>query len=529
MSPSPPGGRRLFARTAALVLVALAATAEVVASDARTAGVEPVRSQERRGGPAFQEVYERSFELILPDSLRDEYASMAPADRVLYRRRFWIRNDPAPATDDNELLNEFAGRVQYALSNFCTSGRLTWDDRGDIAVRFGVPASRMSTVGDFGLKGEIVYPTESWYYPRTDMSVEFVMDLDDGTFRLGSNPPSSGGILLTSDLAIAPVTDPVDPGVDVPDVAREVAAIEGEHAAYLGEQTAARGHDAVESVPMSYGYTPPVPPITVFYEIVTAKGAEGLTDVAVNYQVPLDGLALRESADQTEGGIVKRLRILDRDHSVVASEVRRLGIACEVAREPGDPYPVGPLITDEWRFDAPPGEYTIEIAVEDTASGRAGFGRSRTFVRGYTGDRLAMSGIQLATAVGPGSRFVRMDGSVTPNPCHAYWRYETLVIYFELYNLTEDRPGQSRFTVTTEISTREKKRGWLASLFSRERPHAVSSRVIATGGVPDAAYWFSLELRNLPEGNYDLEVAVKDVRSKQEAAERTAFTVVEKP
>lgn len=280
---------------------------------------------------------------------------------------------------------------------------------------------------------------------------------------------------------------------------------------------------------MSYGYVPPASPMTVFYEIVTARGRDGLTDVAVNYQVPVKSLAMTEAGGRARGAVVKRIRILDADHNVVASEVRHLGVDCESAHEPGETGPAGRLITDEWRLDAPPGEYTIEIAIEDTSSGRVGFGRSRTFVRGFRGDRLAMSGIQLASAVGPGGRFARMGGSVTPNPSHAFWRDDLMIIYFELYNLTEDRHGQSRFTVTTEVSTREKERGWLASLFSRERPHAISSRVIATGGVPDSAYWFALDLGHLKEDNYDLEITVKDVRSKDEAKERTAFTVVERP
>ena len=375
-----------------------------------------------------------------------------------------------------------------------------------------------------------IAPGETWSYAGLRMLVEFEDRNLDGRYDLTH---TVGGLdaartEAASRAVVPPLDVPVNNQVEVPDVAAANMAIEGKH---LGQETSgmlAKGYGAARNVPMSYGYSPAAPPITVFYEIVTAKGPEGSTDVAVNYQIPLSSLRIGADSNRAEGSVVKRLRILDRDHNVIASEVRLLGVSCEPTVEPAAPGPVGSLITDEWRLEAPPGEYTIEIAVEDTLTGRAGFGRSRTFIRGYRGRRLAMSGIQLSTDVGAGSRFLRMGGPVTPNPCHAYWRDGELVIYFELYNLTEDRPGQSRFTVTTEISTREEEQGWLDALFSPERPHAISSRVVATGSVPETAYWFSIDLENLPEGNYDLTVTVKDVRSKDEATERTAFTVLEK-
>lgn len=522
-----------MARIAALFFIVAAFAGHAQCDTGRADEKGFARLSELVNDPAFEEVFDRSFEIILSDSQRLEYAALSPRHRSLYRRRFWLKNDPTPATDDNEFLNEFARRIDYALSNFCAGDNLEWDDRGDVAVRFGLPASRGCTIGDFGLTGAIVYPIEVWYYPRMDMSLEFVWKLDGGGYVLGSNAPaSSGGILASPEMAIAPVTEPTPIGVEIPEIAHEVMAVEGEHAAYKAEQIAAKESEAVENVPVSYGYRPAVEPLMVFYEVVTARGEDGLTDVAVNYQVPVSGLSLDDDADRAVGSIIKRIRILDQDLNVVASDVRRLGVSCEPASERDARGPVGRLITDEWRLDAAPGEYTIEIAVEDTASGRTGYGRSRTFIRGYRGRRLSMSDIQIATAVGGGGRFVRMDGAVIPNPCRAFWRDEKLTVYFEVYNLSEDRPGESRFTVTTQVAARERKseRHWLASLFSgKEREHAVSSRIVAVGSVPETAYWFSLDLGNLPQDNYDLTVTVKDVRSKQEITESATFTVVERP
>jgi hypothetical protein len=105
------------------------------------------------------------------------------------------------------------------------------------------------------------------------------------------------------------------------------------------------------------------------------------------------------------------------------------------------------------------------------------------------------------------------------------------MLYFELYGLTEDTPGRSRFTVTTELSGHQLRHeeSWLKSLTSflfPEERHSVSSRLIGSGDSPDTAYWYAISLAALPEDNYDLTVTVTDVRSRKEATRSAAFTVI---
>ncbi|MCK4510494.1 hypothetical protein KAW64_02095, partial [bacterium] len=150
----------------------------------------------------------------------------------------------------------------------------------------------------------------------------------------------------------------------------------------------------------------------------------------------------------------------------------------------------------------------------------------------YPETRLSMSDIQLARSVGPGNRFVRMGGAVVPHPVHAFQQDEEVIIYFELYGLTEDLPGIGRFTITTEITSGQYRsdEGWVSRFLSRlvpERQLSISTRVIGTGPAPDTAYWFSLALSTLEQDNYDLKLTVKDVRSKQEVTKTAAFTVLE--
>jgi hypothetical protein len=250
--------------------------------------------------------------------------------------------------------------------------------------------------------------------------------------------------------------------------------------------------------------------------------------VAVNYQVPEEELSYREDGTRTRAILSKRLRVLNDELDVLTSKERTLEVLAYTER----PASEDALVTDEWRFHMQPGSYVLGLSVLDNLTGRTGNGRSLVEIPAYPPGEFSMSDIQLARSVGEGARFARMGGAVTPHPVHAFRQSGELIIYFELYGLTEDIPDIGRFTVTTEITSGqyEEDRGWFSRFLSRldpESPVSVSTRVIGTGPVPDTAYWYSVALHTLPEDNYDLKITVKDVRAGVEISRMTSFTVLD--
>ena len=101
-----------------------------------------------REDPRFEDIFSRSFEVILSDSQRRTYDGLWGEARTVHRRRFWTANDPTPSTDRNEFLEEHLGRLEYVLENFCPDDEFDWDERGDVALRYGVPPSRIRIIGD---------------------------------------------------------------------------------------------------------------------------------------------------------------------------------------------------------------------------------------------------------------------------------------------------------------------------------------------------------------------------------------------
>ena len=476
------------------------------------------------GDPMFEDVLSRSFETILTDSQLAVYSAEDDFGRFLYRKRLWTRYDPTPATEVNEFLEEHLRRLAYALEHFCPAGDMDWDERGDVALRFGLPSYRVQAGGDIsqvpGARG-LVPPSEEWGYTDNDMTVSFIDPNLDERYQLGFDikHTTAHGRPRVHAERNATAGPPEPPLLPTP--------IELLHSIAKQKSRQARGLQALDNVSVSYGYSPVTDPLPLYYEVVTAKGTDGRTDMAINYQVPRADLTFERDGEYESAGLAKRLRVMNEGYNVLTSQARAL----TVLADPGIEVAEDDLLTDEWRFNIEPCVYVVGFAVEDTLSKRMGFGRSLVRVPHYPAAGLSMSDVQLSSGVGPGNRFIRRGGAVVPHPVHAFRQDEEMVIYFELYGLTEDLPNIGRFTVTTEITSGQYRpdEGWFSRFLSRlvpEKPLSISTRVIGTGPVPDTAYWFSLELSTLEQDNYDLAITVKDVRSGREVTKTAAFTVL---
>lgn len=67
-------------------------------------------------------------------------------ERLQFIRLFWERRDPTPRGPENEFLNEFAERVQFANSEYTTSREAGWETAfGQVVLMLGPPA-RTSTL-----------------------------------------------------------------------------------------------------------------------------------------------------------------------------------------------------------------------------------------------------------------------------------------------------------------------------------------------------------------------------------------------
>lgn len=157
----------------------LASAERTVRFDGSTAGV-PL---------AEEELNERITQLryIATQSEIDNIrAALTLLDRQRRYSEYWARFDPTPNTTENEAMNEYFRRIDYAEIHFrsYTAGWLT--DKGRIYVIYG-PPDNVST-DPFRTDSKAV---ETWHYYRRNIRLIFMDESGFGDFRL-TTPISPG-------------------------------------------------------------------------------------------------------------------------------------------------------------------------------------------------------------------------------------------------------------------------------------------------------------------------------------------------
>ncbi len=103
-------------------------------------------------------------------------------------------------------------------------------------------------------------------------------------------------------------------------------------------------------------------------------------------------------------------------------------------------------------------------------------------------------------------------------PAMDFWQAENMMVYLEIYHLFLDENSKSRFTIDLEVGRlrgfRKKKKEMISLSYSYERTDRTASE------------YFGVDISNLPPGEYELKVAVKDEVSGQRKERSTPFKIL---
>ncbi len=117
---------------------------------------------------------------IIPSKKLNQMKDAKPAEKKKLFMEYWKSRDPSPNTPENELMNEYYRRINYANENFGSSLKEGWrTDMGMIYVMFGAPNDIERHPFDIGSK-----PYQIWYYFDINRQFVFVDDTGFGDYRL---------------------------------------------------------------------------------------------------------------------------------------------------------------------------------------------------------------------------------------------------------------------------------------------------------------------------------------------------------
>jgi len=453
---------------------------------------------------------------ILSSEELDSYRGLGSAAAYpSFFRKVWTRRHPTPAADLNPRITAHYRRLHRAEADHVYDGLRGWfnnpdktrslrfprvyhlndrfNDKGLVYIRHGAPHDRARPIAQ-GLQHN-----DSWFYGKTAAGPEMVFHfaIDDNAtgnnWRLTPHPPTLAG-RETWGRAYHPDSRSRNP---LHRLSREAEWTQkSREAVAVGLETDRHTWDSQ------------VEPLDVPSHLGYFRAPGGTTRIELFFALPVPGpRALRRAG---EGGVAYDwgLALHDLDWNRLLASTARIALRGE------DPNRYGEAWIHQLEAAVPPDTCYAAFFVASPDGRRLGGWRGGIRVRDFSGDSLAVSSIVPAYAAGPAqgeSPFTRGGLKVVPNPSAEYDRDDPVHIFFEVYNLTRDAYGATRYVVEYAVS-RPSRRGvrQLLSLLGSDPDPATSVSVESRGDQSDTMEYLALDLSRAGRGRVRLSVSVSD-------------------
>lgn len=442
---------------------------------------------------------------LLEPILGDRAKTFSNNEMSILIDAYWKVRDPFNLSEYNERVLEHYARVCYSNFRFSIPHRniAGWQtDMGEMMIRFGEPPMRKKfrngfTMSDFAyydlntinydyLDGVNV-KSEVWYYD--DIALAFTDDYSTGNYKFH---------------------DPYS---------HQRRSFPG-----YGDNSFLNGRNLVSTKPEIYKPKFKGKVMDLPYNAVQLKGAEGKTDVYVNYGFNfIDSLAYRDNYSEThKTGLFfynKYFRPQFENKETIYSLRTKDRVIINDSTS---------LIVNSLQMTIAPqyGNCAFEVLRNRDKSVASFHGRYR--IKNFAADMLLLSDIIIASQIKniDEEKFTinRKNYSILPNPGQTISRDSEFFIYYEIYNLTKSETGLTDFTQTIKVERFEEEEfqslfGLIGSLFE----------LIGLGGddkieltsnyqtpETDPQIFLQLDLSDYESGKYLINVVVKDNITQKE-------------
>jgi GWxTD domain-containing protein len=534
--------------------------------------------------------------LLLQGEELEQFRAAPHSEWKSISERYWAGKDPAPVTRANERQLEHYRRISYAMEHF-GKDLFPFDTRGEIYVKYGEPdhvsssydirmeterrtvavkerlilkagkainglllarnqvsstgggqvveegnvaalggmgqmltelsetggsrTANVSTSGDRAsadpnadlqstqsILGWPVYPVEGvvweyWIYTDVGPGVEitFTQRLGQGPFRFADMPTGKGGL-----------------GPNLANWQRMNSKLVMD---WVGIRT-----------PVVYRPDFATEPLDFFFDSAGFKGEEGMTNLEVYYGIPTWSLAYSPGEDgNPEARIHRGISLVNASNEQVYRTSDEVVLFSNGKLDPS----VKTFVPAADRIPADPGNYKLRVQLLDSKSGKSQVYTQEVALIAYTGSHLKLSGIELASSIGPakGSKFRKGEYQVVPNPSRAYLPGQSVFIYYEIYDLNQDAFGSTRYGISYEVRSVRRK-GVGARILNglgkflgikQEDKASISIAYEHLGSTRDDRGYLELDMSNTEPGKQLLKIEITDQVSGQTTVGTTTFSI----
>lgn len=483
------------------------------------------------------------YEDVEPLLSKEEISTWEERD-VEARRAFlhgwWNRRDPLPLSDVNDRWIEQQNRIRVARESYRWRKPIRKERLVELGGRdSGLPAIAIRLHGrPLGDRGAIylrhgepdqwdrarVDPCGFWLYARDDLpDGEIGISFTDGRQTMvGSRGQFFGNdcnfttIPRTSLGLEVHGRGPVTQRSDLPGI--QSAALEDFE---IGISTDTYDHEIERE-------------IEVIGDAVTFARAGGGTDVAVYFAVPVEDVEAAEERTRVRKGLV----LYDRQWNEIERRTERMEAV--VLPDPGEDGERRVLL-DLFDLGLEPGTVRLALQIDDLQGAGKGVWRDTVEVSVYPPGELGLSDIVFASRVTQDDsipRFRRHGHTVLPVPSRTFRRGDTMMLYYETYDLAGGEGDRARFRVEYSVRADRLDRSALERLFGglgelvgvRESEESITFSFEREVAEPDAVVpeFLGLDTSRLEAGEYSLTLRIIDhEREDREVTKERTFRIVE--
>ena len=390
---------------------------------------------------------------------------------------FWRKIDPTPTTPVNERRLEHYRRVNYAIQNF-SEGRIPWDARGDVYVRFGHPDHR-------SWSDHLVFETNA----KVIRVKNRLMDLAGNalheivpttSLQIESSLGASTVMKVTPEVRGLPIFPLPHQGALFRDGASLNYKWETWIYAHIGEGFEVTFLDAlgnfdfqfpqppidspnrllwlhlapeavvarvVNRTPSVYRYPYPGDPMPLLMSVADFQGNGRDTRLYAFVGIPWTALKAQKRGTQVSASVNRMWVLFDSQGTEIARDsLKTQATQRETVNDPGV------LWVDQVTTEVKPGHYLMAVRVTDPASGKLQIHRQLVDVEAYNSSTLMVSDLVVAGKIATidaraEGKFIRDELEVLPLPSHTFAPEQPVYLYYEVYNLFRDDTGQTHYLV----------------------------------------------------------------------------------
>ncbi|HEX8286445.1 MAG TPA: GWxTD domain-containing protein [Pyrinomonadaceae bacterium] len=507
---------------------------------------QDVNDKARNVKPEIKEVYKKWINndvayIITKDEKKAFNQLKSDEERENFIENFWRRRDPNPDTEENEYREEYYERIAYANEHY-TSGIPGWKtDRGRTYITWGKPDSVEShpSGGSYdrpsyeGGGSTSTYPFEIWFYRHLEgvgsgIEIEFVDPTGTGEYRIARSPNEKDALLMV-------------PGAGLTTAEMLGLSDKGDRISGIGNNYMGRAQDQpFERLRIITDLQRP--PQVKFSDLQALAGGDSGTidNNPLNFDMRVD--FFRQSEDriiatftvQTEnkelvfenvGGLpTAKMNVFGR---ITAVSGKRSGVfedsvttnatgeELAEAKDRKSVYQTAVALT--------PGTYKVDVVVRDVVSGNKGIVSKGFTVPKYDEKKLSTSTLILASTLRStnerdiGGRFIIGNAKVIPNLSGVYKKGQQVGVYLQVYNAQIDQTTL-RPAVDVEYILMKGGKEVLRQPENWEGLSDSGQRLTLARLLPTD---------QIPAGNYEIKIRIKDRVGGQTLEPAGNFTIVQ--